>query len=71
MSPRRTQNTQKNKFVKMVITNSNIIFIHIADITMSSLRALRVLRTKIPMSEVMNEEFVTITVIGRELKANG
>jgi hypothetical protein len=55
----------------MVITNSNIIFIHIADITMSSLRALRVLRTKIHMSEVMNEEFVTITVIGRELKANG
>jgi hypothetical protein len=58
----------------MVITNSNINFIHIADITMSSLRALRalrVLRTKIPMSEVMNEEFVTITVIGRELKANG
>jgi hypothetical protein len=55
----------------MVITNSNINFIHIADITMSSLRALRALRTKIPMSEVMNEEFVTITVIGRELKANG
>jgi hypothetical protein len=38
---------------------------------MSSLRALRFLRTKINMSEVMNKEFVTLTAIGQELKANG
>jgi len=55
----------------MVITNSNINFIRIADITMSSLRALRFSRLKIYISEVMNKAFVTITVDGGELKANG
>jgi hypothetical protein len=61
----------KNKFVKMIITNSNINSIRIEDITMPSLRALRFSRTKISMSEVMNEAFVTIMLDGQEHKANG
>jgi hypothetical protein len=55
----------------MNITNSNINCIGIANITMSSLRALRFSRQKIHMSEVMNEAFVTITADGQELKADG
>jgi hypothetical protein len=61
----------KNIFVKMIITNRNINCIRIANITMTSLRALRFSRQKIHMSEVMNRAFVTITVDGEELKADG
>jgi hypothetical protein len=55
----------------MNITNSNINCTGIANITMSSLRALRFSRQKIHMSEVMIKKSVTITVDGRELKADG
>jgi ribosomal protein L30E len=64
----------KNIFVKMIITNRNINCIRIANITMTSLRALRALRfsrQKIHMSEVMNRAFVMITVDSEELKADG
>jgi hypothetical protein len=52
----------------MNITNSNINCTGIANITMSSLRFSR---QKIHMSEVMIKKSVTITVDGRELKADG
>jgi hypothetical protein len=52
----------------MVITNSNINFIYIADTAMPSLRFLR---TKIHMSEVMNEKFVALAAESQELQADG